>query len=591
MSLSPSAPLSQSSPRTSPSLTFQGILALAAVVASANSAAGFALSSPFGPGPADLINLPDNFYSFDESLITWRMSDSFLAAFPDPILQNQVRLAMGEWQTAASSAERRSSTRWNWTRNNGYQPVIDLRTAVIHEVGHALGFQHADASYFNETGPGDTAWNRNYRLDGAGDPFVAPPAGGEVMNEGNAVGFLPSQKPPSGIPPGAYWRTVSRDEVAALDYAYGRPLAFQEVGPGVTPMILVDTFVGGGGLAVGVGGPDVSLFRDPSNHAAGSRILLSSIAISDNPGTPIGLLTRASAWSYTNNTGESLSALTLRSEGTSNGEPLGVTSSGTHRFTDYEQANTTALHQFENRGHRFLEPLGGSIPTGSTVDFGLTLDAWDWSVERATAITTDGDAIGLPLISLTGWVQGGYGSPGSGSSGGAPTDALGLSEMLGQFVPTAQGFRVVASDQRVSLSEVAFASVAGLGLGLDDLNPATLAELDTEGRLVRLPFQTVEIAPGEDLVLVLDGLVDDLPEELQQSGAFQLLNDARWTEAMARGEILVYSRVSGAAGLVDAFSLINSAPIVGRAVPEPTSLLLLSIVAIRYVVTPRRVIA
>lgn len=538
---------------------------------------GYSLTAASGSGPADLINQPNNYFSFDGDVITWKMSNDFRAEFSDPLLQNQVRLAVNEWQTATSSAERRSATRWGWTRNNGFQPVIDLRSAVTHEFGHALGLQHPDASFFNTSDDGVTPWSRNYRVNDSGNLFVAAPIGGEVLNEGNSAGFLPTQKPPKGLNGGDFWRTLSRDEIGALDYAYGRPLTFLEVGPDEEAMITIETFPGSGGSAVGVAGPDTSLFRDPGNPTAGRRILTSSIGISDNPGTPIGLIPLASAWSYTNLTGEPLSAISVRSEGTSNGEPMDVFSSGTHRFGDYEQANTVLLHEFENRGHRFINPVGGSVPNGSTVDFGLTLDAWDWTAERATAITTNGNPIGLPLISLHGWVDGDFEfAEGDGIEQAGDGDIHGISSTSGKFNLSAQGFRVVAGDQPGTLSELAFASVAELGLTLSDLTPQTLALIETSGDLVRIPLQPVDMQAGDDLLIVLEGLVDDLPQELQQSGAFRLANDDRWAQSLAAGEVLVYGRFSSAEGELSAFSLINSAPVVGT-VPEPANLALVSI--------------
>jgi hypothetical protein len=539
---------------------------------------GFALVSATGDGPADIINQPDNYYSFDGSIITWKMDQAFRDTYNDPVLQDQVRLAFGEWQTASSSLERRTINRWGWTRNNGSQPIVDLRSVITHELGHALGLQHADASYFNMTGPGNTQWFRNFRIDDDGDPFVAAPIGGEVLNEGNAPGFLPNQKPPTGIAGGEYWRTLSRDEVAALDYAYGRSLTFQEVGPNEDAMITVEIFQGGGGGNLGVSGPDSWNDRVPGDRSQGREILASSIGISNNASLPLGVIPRASAWSYTNNTGEPLEGINIRADGTSTREPLDVFSSTGHRFQDYDMANTVVLHQLENRGHRFSNPLGGSVPTNFTVEFGLTLDVWDWVVERATAITVDGDPIPLSLISLQGWSNGfATDVPGPLPNEGSPGHLQGMSVVGGKFHATAQGFRIVASDARATLSELAFAPVADLDLDLDDLTPQKLVELETLNKLVRLSFAPEPLEPGEDLVVVLDGLVDDLPPELQASGDFLLLGDRRWAAAMEAGEVLVYAKVQGASGDVATFSLLNMKPIVGRTIPEPTALALAAV--------------
>jgi hypothetical protein len=563
-----------------------GAVAVAAGLALGSKACGFALISATGDGPADIINQPDNFHSFDGSIITWKMDQAFRDTYSDPVLLDQVRLAFAEWQHASASSERRTIPRWGWTRNNGLQPVIDLKSVITHEIGHALGIQHADASYFNMTGPGNTQWFRNYRLDDDGDPFVAAPIGGEVLNEGNRPGFMPGQKAPAGIAGGEYWRTLSRDEVAALDYAYGRSLTFDEVGPNDDAMITVEVFQGSGGNNLGVAGPDSSSLRVPGDASQGRRINTSSIGISNNASSPLGVLPRASAWSYTNNTGEPLEGINIRADGTSTREPLDVFSSTGHRFQDYDMSSAFLLYALENRGHRFSNPLGGSVPVNFTVDFGLTLDVWDWTVASATAVTLDGEPIPITVLTMQGWA-GGFASDQPDPPPFPGGEELhGITTVAGGFQITAQGFRLVASDARATLTELAFASVADMAMDLEDLTPQKLAELETLNKLVRLSFDPVQLEPGEDLVVVMDGELGDLPPELVASGDFLLLGDRRWEPAIAAGEVLVYAKVQGAAGEVGSFSLLNMTPIVGQRIPEPSTLAL-AVVALAVGWRPR----
>jgi hypothetical protein len=419
--------------------------------------------------------------------------------------------------------------------------------------------QHPDASWSNLP---TSNWNRNYRYDGNGELFAGPPPGGEVMEE--------------GISNGEYTRTVSRDEIYALDYAYGAPLSFSEVGPNDDAMIVVETFMGGGGFNLGSTSLAETEARNPNDESAGRRILQSNVGISDFANQSIGVMTRASNWNFVNNTGEPIETIVVRTQGTSTRTPLDFYS---NRFTEYEQSSANDLHNFENRGHHFLEPTGGAIGLGGEAQFGLELDVWDWVVERALAHTSDGELIGLSVVSLLGW-SGGY--EGGGGGGEAPDDGGPFHGLIGVSAgtPQAHGFRIVAGDQTAIVTELAFASVAGRNFGLEDLTPETLAQLDMEGALVSLPIVgQFTLAPYQELVVVTDGAEDDLPPELLDAGNYVILNDERWLDALEAGDVLLYGSTFGGAGQIETFSLINTAPIAGRAVPEPTTGLLLMLAA------------
>lgn len=548
----------------------QGIV-LAAVLCCAvrqtNPTYGFA---PWAPGGvADLINEPDNFYSFEENVITWKMDDAFRALFASP-LQHQVRLAFQEWHTASSSQIRRSSTRYGYQRRSGPQEFFDLRSIVVHELGHAIGLQHPDASYFNLNGATNQPYLKNYRLDAAGEPYVSPPSGGEVMNEGWDEDSLPGSKPPKGLPSGAYWQTVSKDELEALDYVYDRSLTFQEVGPEEEALITLTLFDGGGvdGTTLGISGPDASRSREPGNPAAGMWINRSSVAISDDAALPIGVLPRAAAWSYRNTAGEAVDAMSIATRGTSNPDPLESFSSGPRRFTTLEPSNSIDPHDAQWRAHRFLDPVAGEIPGGHQVELGMTLDVWDWTVDSANVRTTSGAIHPAALVTFVDWAEGEMNYPPPMLSAAGAALITGRPE---QFLASHRGFQIVNGETPTKLVELGFASVADRSLRLDDLTPQTLGELAAAGSLIRLPIDPIDLGRGADRIVVLQGLVDDLPAEVCDSGQLLYLHDDRWRDAYAKGEILVYGKTVNDDHEVTAFSLLNSPVIAARAVPEPAA--------------------
>lgn len=58
-----------------------------------------------------------------------------------------------------------------------------------------------------------------------------------------------------------------------------------------------------------------------------------------------------------------------------------------NKFTSYAPSSPVKIFAFENPGHRFIDPEGGSIPNGDFFGIAMQQDAWDWTATSSTAIS------------------------------------------------------------------------------------------------------------------------------------------------------------------------------------------------------------
>ncbi len=501
---------------------------------------GFSLTDP-NRVPINILAEPDNFVSWSKGgifdPISYTFSTAFAAAFPDARQREQVHLAFDEWEEASFDMTRRAANaKYEWTRKyNGAPAFWDLRSVMTHELGHVLGSQHPDASWFNDTDPGPAyvPYHLNYRPDGMGGYEAAAPIGGEIMNEGQSANDLPNNKPPKGLDYGEYWRKVSKDELNFLDYVYGHQLHFQYVGVGnANADITIDLFDNpeqcGGNLGLG-GADDI----DPRAPGQGWDIVRASVDVrtccTDVPGSPkIGFVAKPRYWEITNNTGDNAISFLLTTIGTDNTNPTDEYSVGSRRFTDYTNFYsadpTTSL---ETILHQWTKPTGGPIPDGSSVQVALQQDTWDWYVQNPELLKEDLTSAPVALVNVTPFFFPQF----QGEGGGAPVaeepdlEGLHLSDIAEPEMFAAKSLRI-ANDNiaRVEIQQVLVAPVEGLHKRPRDLGPNLLAELQASDLVETIigPGGTAPLSLGAnaDFYIVMDGTVDDLPREIVDSGNY-----------------------------------------------------------------------
>jgi len=523
------------------------------------------------PPPADILAKPDRYYSWDVGHnYTWKMDSDFVAYFPTSALQKQVQLAFDEWEEAMTSAVKRANPNYSWRRYNGFQPVHDLRTVINHEIGHVLGSQHTDASWFNSN------FQSNFRFVNS-QWVAAPPIGGELMNEGNDGNTLPNAKPDPGLLPGEVHRLVSRDEMDFLDYAYGGPITFTQVGAHdeadiVLTMHNINGPQGNNLGSAGVGGWEP---RDENDDDAGRRITRGVLSINANPTTPIGISSRPSKWEFANNTGKDIIELALQTRGTDNRAASAINSAGPNRFTKLGADNVIIVPHLEDVIRRFSQPVGGVVPDGATVRVGFTLDTWDWTLVDVDARDSDGDVIwDVEVVTVFDWTNNGDPDPYipfETDFDFITPDPRGLPSRTHELI--ARGFHVVNNATTTTvLSKLALAVVPeGLDPTAENLGADTMALLAASGALIDVPIAPITLAPEEDYVFVLDGERSDLPAELLTTGRFSLLD----MPALAGEQLFIYVGSGSAADpdRVSNFSFLNNPP----HVPEPLALALLGL--------------
>jgi hypothetical protein len=564
-------------------------------------------------------------YAYDPSF------DQLFAGL-DPSIEANVKLqiqqAMNQWTTAYYGSQGYYGLYDSYARSSGLTVLqnqslqnttpafMDVRSAVVHELGHVLGFAHCDQGvtvgrnyayfdgsnlrgsggqniqlYSGDFDPMANFYNAQTGFNNNGNPLSVGYSGQEVMSEYSSSGNG------LGRSAGEINHTLSWDELDGYRFIYGAaPLVFTNIG---SPTLIIkaaplsDPRIVCEGVPSGLPNSPNTPFQGVTIEGAtitfntafapwvynpllqGEQIGYGTVGynldITTFPGLPkiYGTSVTAMGTDNTNLTTPTFDNFDIGQPDNDNPDyvfnQVATTYDGVPPLGQDTKDSITVKWSAPNAG---IPPSNPALNINHTLHVGLTPDVFDWIDFPLSASVYDANntSYSVPVAPVHFWIGTGFTGYANNSTANNPFRSTCLTATTGSNFTGVAGLAVTAPADGTKLFNLQVADATDMGLALSNLNMQLLNRLQQSNQVITVTnFGTNVLNRGQTFVVILQGDASYLPSNIISNHNYMYFN----RPDLLGKQLFAYVGSTNNHMRVDNFTLLN-APAAKAAGGRPT---------------------